>query len=164
MDTRREIKLPVPANVARQRLTAAFASTVVVQKGTGLLSRITCTGSFLHETLTVHYVDQGRSILRYTVKGHLVDDMAGSRLIVTISDGSYFIPYYVPVVLWISYSTLRNCVPGQNFTSSSLVSLLAGGMATGMLSIFLKLIPSLYLSISANKIEFTLVKISMGTL
>lgn len=160
MEIHREIKLPVPADVARQRLTAAFASTVVVQKGTGLLSRITCTGGFRNDTLTVHYIDQDRSTLHYTLNGHLVDDVAGSRLVATISDGHHVILCYVPVLLWISCWILTNVVPG--FTPFTLIALVKGGIATGLLSLFLTFVASLYLRSSANKIETTLVKISVA--
>lgn len=103
METRRESKLPVSGAVARQRLVNVFVSTVVVQKVNLLPSRIICTGGFAGDTLTVQYTEYGRGMVSCCLTGHIANDRAGSRLLMTVSNDTLSIPHYVPFLIWIRF-------------------------------------------------------------
>ncbi|WP_144051766.1 hypothetical protein [Fibrisoma limi] len=162
MEIRREVLLPVPLETARQRLSTAFASPLVVQRGNLLLAKIVCSGRINGNNLWVRYIEYGRSIVYLDLTGHLEETSDGVRLQMTISSEnvSRFLLYTLPVAV-IVFFTLRSIRFGV--TAESLVGFVFSFIASSGLTLVMHTLVSSFSRMRVTRVEGALVQIIMGS-
>ena len=84
-ETKREIILPVPADIALQRLQIAFANTITVSKGF-LFAKYKYNGQVKENKIDVNFSVRAQSRMDYSMHGEFSSHPKGSRLVMTIKD------------------------------------------------------------------------------
>ena len=165
MEIRRDMVLPVSLERARQELAVGFASPLVVEGGNIILAKIVCSGRVNGNDLWVEYTEYGRSTTIINLKGHLEEAPGGVRLQMTVLDQFSGILFYIPIIVWALFWTLRNARSG--LTAESLISyfivLLFGSGITLLIGWLLRTLSSGFLRMRINKIESVLVQIITGS-
>ena len=161
MEIYRQVVLPVSLETARQHLTVAFASPLVVQQGNLMLAKIVCSGRIKQNELWIQYIEYGRSTTYIDLTGHLEETPGGVKLHMTVSwDESFRFLVYLPLAAVILFFALSNIHSGLNADSLPKYFLLL--LFSGIIILLMRSLSSSFSHLRITKLEGVLVQIITG--